>query len=120
MRFLIDENLPRTLAGRLRSSGIDATDVRDLGCGGATDEEVFRRALEGMYVLVTADVGFAGSRSFARAGHRGVVLVRFPNEATAEFLESRTVGHLRTLLGEKLEGKVTVIEPGRIRLRRLL
>jgi predicted nuclease of predicted toxin-antitoxin system len=45
VRFLVDENLPRSLAKVLRESGFDAVDVRDLGLRGKPDSEIFRAAL---------------------------------------------------------------------------
>ena len=44
MRFLVDEDLPRSLAGELRAAGVDAADVRDVGLRGRTDEEVLAYA----------------------------------------------------------------------------
>jgi len=39
-RYLVDEDLPRSLARRLGEAGVDAVDVRDVGLRGASDEQV--------------------------------------------------------------------------------
>ena len=39
--FLIDEDLPRSLAAALRKDGLAADDVRDLGLRGQDDANVF-------------------------------------------------------------------------------
>jgi predicted nuclease of predicted toxin-antitoxin system len=40
VRFLVDASLPRSAAGVLRTLGHEATDVRDIGLGGASDETI--------------------------------------------------------------------------------
>jgi len=40
LRFLTDEDVPRSTARILREAGFDATDVRDVGLRGKSDEEV--------------------------------------------------------------------------------
>jgi len=40
MRFLIDEDLPRSTGNLLRRYGHEATDVRDIGLRGANDSKV--------------------------------------------------------------------------------
>jgi predicted nuclease of predicted toxin-antitoxin system len=39
-KFLVDEDLPRSLARELRQAGIDAVDVRDAGLRGRPDPDV--------------------------------------------------------------------------------
>ena len=38
--FLVDENLPRSPAPSLRKSGFEAQDVREVGLGGKSDDDV--------------------------------------------------------------------------------
>jgi predicted nuclease of predicted toxin-antitoxin system len=40
MRFLIDADLPRSTAALLKQYDHEATDVRDIGLGGARDKKV--------------------------------------------------------------------------------
>jgi predicted nuclease of predicted toxin-antitoxin system len=56
--FLVDENLPRSLARQLRESGVEAYDVRDLGLRGRPDTEVLETAVARSLVLLTGDLGF--------------------------------------------------------------
>ncbi len=44
MRFLVDEDLPRSTANVLREAGYEAVDARDLGLRGGTDREIFEHA----------------------------------------------------------------------------
>lgn len=41
IKFVIDEDMPRSTAKALRSKGIDALDIRDHGLRGKGDDEVF-------------------------------------------------------------------------------
>lgn len=88
MRFLVDEDLPRSLARRLSCAGLDALDVRDAGLRGHTDSEVAARAQADGRVLVSADLGFANILVFPPGTHPGIVVARLPNEMpTAEVCE---------------------------------
>ena len=40
MRFLVDANLPRSLADAARAAGDEATHVRDVGLGDASDDAI--------------------------------------------------------------------------------
>jgi hypothetical protein len=43
IRFLIDEDLPRSTAKVLREAGFESIDVRDIGLRGAKDDVIYRR-----------------------------------------------------------------------------
>jgi len=57
-RFLVDEDLPRSLARDLRAAGLDAQDVRDVGYRGRPDRDAIELAVSEGRVLLTADLGF--------------------------------------------------------------
>jgi hypothetical protein len=61
LRFLVDEDLPRSLAPALRAAGHAATDVGDEGLRGQADERVFRFAKERGFALLTGDMPSVGS-----------------------------------------------------------
>ncbi len=58
MNLLIDENMPRSLAGEL-SLGINAQDARDIGLVGRSDDEVFQIAAATDAIIITRDRGFS-------------------------------------------------------------
>lgn len=58
MRFLVDEQLPPTLAARLRLEGHDAVHVIEIGLEGASDERVRSEASHRQAILVTKDADF--------------------------------------------------------------
>jgi predicted nuclease of predicted toxin-antitoxin system len=117
-RFLVDENLPRSLARHLRDSGFEVRDVREVGLRGRLDDEVFAYAQSSSLTLVTGDVGFGNIFRYPLGKHCGIVVVRLPNEFPARVITSHVVGALRTLSSENLDGALVVLESDRIRIRR--
>jgi predicted nuclease of predicted toxin-antitoxin system len=118
MRFLIDEDLPRSLARRILAAGIEALDVRDAGLRGRPDSEIAARAREEGRVLVSADLGFANILSYPTGSHPGIVIARFPSETPVSTLNDAIVAAIAGLSQEEIRGALVVVEPGRIRLRR--
>ncbi len=113
--FLVDENLPRSLAPRLRDAGFKARDVRDLGLRGASDEKIFEFARSNGLVLLSSDLGFGG-RLRAMPESPGVVLARLPNEWPTEAVNELIERSLASL-PDLIPGSLVVLEPERIRIR---
>ena len=76
MTIKLDENLPVTLAARLRSLGHQADTVRDEGLCGRDDETVWQAAQREGRFLVTQDLDFSDVRRFSPGTHFGILLVR--------------------------------------------
>jgi predicted nuclease of predicted toxin-antitoxin system len=64
MRFLIDADMPRRTAGLLKTYGHEAVDVRDVGLGGTSDQEVAEYGRVNRMCLLTGDFGFADIRNY--------------------------------------------------------
>ena len=90
VRFLIDEDLPRSLAGALRAVGFDAVDVRDIGLRSADDTFVFVHAVE--------------ERRCRLSGAPATVI-------------AAVIGAMRYVDEAQIRGGLMVIEPARVRLR---
>ena len=120
MRFLVDEDLPRSLAGELRAAGVDAADVRDVGLRGRTDEEVLAYAAGDGRAVLTADVGFGNILRFPLGQHAGIVLARFPNEIPVRDLNRILVEAIAGLRREDITGNVITVTERRVRIRRSL
>ena len=117
-RFLIDEDLPRSLAPRLTASGLAAEDVRDRALRGHPDDAVFRHAVAHGFALLSGDLGFANLVRFPLGTHHGIVVARFPNNWPVEALNAALQAALRGLTDDEIAGNLIIIEPGRVRLRR--
>jgi len=115
MRVLADENFPRAAIAALEAAGHDVVWVR-LTAPGATDPDVLALAARENRILLTFDKDFGelAARSRLPAGC-GVVLfrVRAPKSAAA----SRRLA-ARVAERDDWAGHFSVIEPGRVRMRR--
>lgn len=117
-RFLVDEDLPRSLAADLRLAGIDAEHVQDAHLNGKSDELVRALASETERIIVTRDVGMVSLPSSTGQHSPGFVLVRLPTSVSIAELKSTIVRALRSLTVTPPGAPVVVIEPGRIRIQR--
>ena len=117
-RFLVDEDMPRSLAPALRSAAEQAVDVRDFGLRGQPDGEVIAYARAHDQVLVTADLGFSNLLRFPPGSHPGIDVARLPNEMPTDDLVRIITSALSALASEDLEGNLVVVEEHRVRLRR--
>jgi predicted nuclease of predicted toxin-antitoxin system len=117
IRFLVDEDLPRSLVRALKDAGFAAEHVLDVDLRGRPDRDVLDGAIARGAVLVSADVGFANLLDFPLGSHQGIVVVRFPNEASNQLLNRTVVGSLREFVADDLAGSLVIIEPRRVRMR---
>ena len=72
MRFLVDAQLPPSLADRLREAGHEAEHVHLIGLGQANDRQIWTYARSKGAVVVSKDQDFA---DLARSDRRGVAVV---------------------------------------------
>lgn len=84
MKFLVDEQLPRSLAVWLRGKGLDAQHVVELGLAGAPDRELISRQLGTNGVVLTKDADFVRERR--RADTYRVVRITTGNLSTQRLL----------------------------------
>ena len=117
-KFLVDEDLPRSLARELRQAGIDAVDVRDAGLRGRPDREIVTFAASEGRAVLTGDLGFGNILAFPPGLHHGVVVARFSSQTPVRALNDAVLAALRSLRDDEIEQAVVIVEPGRIRLRR--
>ena len=86
MRFLLDENVSRSVGERLQGAGFSATDVIASGLGSAADEEVLAYAQKKKLVVITHDKDFGNLIRFPVQNHHGVILLRFRNQKPANVI----------------------------------
>lgn len=116
MGWLCDENVPRLLVDALRRTGQDVIWIGELSPG-ISDPDVLAVALRERRICLTFDKDFgelAANRVLPPGS--GVVLLRMPVRPTMESVES-----VIALLKSRSDwgGHFSVLEPGRIRMRRL-
>ena len=76
MRWLLDQGIPRTAADLLRSRGMDATHIGEIGMASAKDVEIIRLAEQENRVVVTLDADFHAILAHAGASKPSVVRLR--------------------------------------------
>ena len=79
MRFLLDEDLPPTVAVIARSLGLDVVSVHDIGRTGLSDEDQLRFAAAETRILITRNrddfIALTRQAFATNAPHHGVLLV---------------------------------------------
>jgi len=115
--YLIDENLPRSLARSLARAGIEAIRVIDLGLRGHPDLHVYLYAVASGLVLVTADKGFGDIRKYPLHEHRGIVICRLPTRLRRAQRIALITEVLLSPVVDAFRGGLLIISPARIRVR---
>jgi len=118
LKFVIDEDMPRSTARVLKANGFEALDVRDYGLRGKNDEEIFAFAQENNAALMTGDLGFGNLLHFPVGSHSGIVIAHFPNEMSSSELNNQILKAFMNLTEDDFKGNLIIIEPGKLRIRR--
>ena len=108
MIFLIDEDMPRSTARELRHAGYEAYDVRDVGLRGHSDSEVFNYAQKCGAILITGDLGFSNLLTFPLGTHKGIIVVRIPNEISTSVVNRELLRALSELPPESMHGNLVI------------
>jgi predicted nuclease of predicted toxin-antitoxin system len=118
LKFLIDEDIPRSTAKVLRDRGHKVLDVRDCGLRGEADKEVFKFAQKERAIILTGDLGFGNLLHFPVGRHSGIVVAHFPNEISTSELTNQIIKAFDTLAEKDFNKNLIILEPGKIRIRR--
>lgn len=119
MRLLLDANLSPRIAESLSAAGFDAVHVADLGLVAATDDEIFDRAAEQGFVVVTADSDFGALLAMRRATSPSVVHLRHVAELVAEVHLQLLVANLPQIADHLDRGAIVSLSPTRLAVRDL-
>jgi predicted nuclease of predicted toxin-antitoxin system len=84
--FLVDAQLPPSLAEALRHAGCQAVHLIDLGLLEATDRQILDEAVSRSAVLVTKDRDFALRRTARNAGP-AILWIRVGNTSNRKLIE---------------------------------
>jgi predicted nuclease of predicted toxin-antitoxin system len=84
--FLVDAQLPPSLAAALRQSGCQAIHLIDLGMLAATDQQVWDEAMSRSAVLVTKDRDFPLRKAASNDGP-AILWVRVGNTSNRTLIE---------------------------------
>ncbi len=116
MDFLADENVPRPVIDRLRADGFTVRAISETSAG-SPDTEVLTEAHQGGLILITQDQDFGELAILRQLPVAGIVLLELA-QLTLRAQVERVASSLAAQHAN-LAGKLTVIEPVRIRARAL-
>ena len=116
MRFLVDENLPADVSELLRREGHDVLHLPHTAHRGASDEEVWRLAAREERIILTRDLDFPIPESPRPAG---LILVRVPDTFTRKQIVRVMSEFIVSAAFDQVPGTITVVSPGRVRVRHL-
>lgn len=111
--------LSTRVADGLRQAGHDAVHVRDYGMARATDEEILTRAAQEQRIVLSADTDFGFLLASRQETLPSVVLLRRLAFHRVDFVVALVVNNLPTIAEALAQGSLVVVEPNRIRVRRL-
>jgi predicted nuclease of predicted toxin-antitoxin system len=116
MDFLADENVPRPVIERLRTDGFTVRSIFEESRG-IGDTDVLALADAAGLILITQDHDFGELAILRRMPVAGVLLLELARLSLREQVE-RVAGFL-SIDPADLVGKLTVVEPARVRVRAL-
>lgn len=116
MQIKVDEDLPVAVAQRLREQGYTAVSVLEQGMGGWQDPALWQAVRAENRFLITADKGFADTRSHTPGTHAGVLLLRPDLDGVRPIMELLEQVLMNYDLAS-LAHTVTVATPRSIRIR---
>jgi predicted nuclease of predicted toxin-antitoxin system len=112
VNFLVDENMPRSLASKIAELGFSVQDVRDIGLTGHPDEEVMQAAIAADAIIVTGDRRFADPRSWSEEFTAGVIFVTLPEGTSAKTIVNKILDLIQNRPSGSLLGAYTTLELG--------
>jgi predicted nuclease of predicted toxin-antitoxin system len=118
IKFIVDEDMPRSTATVLKNRGFDALDVRDCGLRGKSDDDIFRYAQQVDAIILTGDMGFGNLLHFPIGSHVGIVITHYPNGISVSELNNQIIKAFDKLTETDFKGNLIILEPCKIRVRR--
>lgn len=119
MRLLLDANLSPRLTGVLVEAGYEAIHVGEVGLLAASDADIFDAAVEGGYVVVTADSDFGALLALRRAVSPSVIHLRHVAELRPDDHAALLVANLTAILDDLARGVIVSLSPDRLAIRDL-
>jgi predicted nuclease of predicted toxin-antitoxin system len=110
LNFLVDENMPRSLAPQIAVLGFNVQDVRDIGLKGHPDEEVMEAAIASDAIIITRDRGFANVKSWHENFTAGVIFINLPDDIPASAVNAKVLELINQRLPVTLLGALTTVE----------
>jgi predicted nuclease of predicted toxin-antitoxin system len=118
MRWLLDQGLPCSSADLLRSQGLDAIHVSEIGMARASDMEIIQLAEQDDRVVVTLDADFHAILANSGKGKPSVIRIRKEGLKAPEICQMVLQVHKR-FAASLLAGCVMTVTSDKARVRML-
>ena len=116
MKFKLDENIGTRTQKLFQAGGYKVSTVREEGLEGKSDSEIYARCCREKLCLVSLDKDFLDVFRFPPNNAGGIVVIRLPANPNLSLLEYLIKEFISALGQAPLDGRLWVVEPGRIRL----
>jgi predicted nuclease of predicted toxin-antitoxin system len=116
MKLKLDENLSERGREILFAAGHDVATVASQSLQKAEDAKLIERCRREERALVSLDLDFANPLHFRPSDYSGIAILRLPRKPSREDLLKAVRTLAAGLEREKLDGKLWIIEAGRIRV----
>jgi predicted nuclease of predicted toxin-antitoxin system len=111
MRFLLDENISKTVTQHLRDADFDVVHVLAIGLQGKPDEEIMVVAIKEKRIILTHDKDFGNLLRFSLQHHHGVIMMRLHSQTP-----QNVVVHLSEFLSRnktlQLKSRLVILREG--------
>ncbi|MCD6422541.1 MAG: DUF5615 family PIN-like protein [Elusimicrobia bacterium] len=117
MQFLADECVPYKTITLLKKNGFKIFTVEDLKITSRSDKEIFNKARTLKLTLITIDTDFGNIILYPPKIHYGIILLKL-NKSNEPVVHSLLLKFLKNASTKNLKGKLIIIEPSKIRIRK--
>ncbi len=118
MKFLLDENIPPSLAGLLDSIGYDTRHVNEIGYNNTPDFKISEFAAISGEIIITHDTDFGTILALTGAEQPSVILFRWKVISTQRIFHF-LMPYLPQLTESLINGALVVVDEQKIRVRSL-
>ncbi|MDX2189463.1 MAG: DUF5615 family PIN-like protein [Bacteroidota bacterium] len=118
MKFLLDENIPPSLAVHLQNIGYDSRHIVKIGFKSISDNQIIDIAIQNQETIITLDLDFSEILAFSGQSKPSVVQIR-TTKVDYKYLFQILEANLNTLAEDIENGSIISITDNGIRIREL-
>jgi len=118
MRFLLNMNMPRSLAKRLQDKGYLCRHAGDIGLSYAEDWEIIEEARRQGEIILTHDLDYGRLLAFTRQSSPSIIIFRIRRSQPDQIFQ-KLINILPQIEEYLRRGSIVIVEDQIIRIRKL-